>query len=262
MPPIVRLGLVTPTLNAERYLERCLDTIWAQAPDGVEVAHVVVDGGSTDRTVEIARGYPSQVLTGRDRGMYDAINRGLASVEGDVLAYVNADDEIAAGALEVVRDAFTRHPGAGWLIGAIEYVDGGGHVLAKLAPVRTSAGSFARLGWCCLPIQAIWYRRAFLDRVGPFDADFRFAGDYDWVARALETARPLRTSRVLGRWRIHDQNLSAARDDSMAESERIAGRGPSGPLGSIGEWSLRVKVNARNPSFLVAKRTGRLNFWK
>ena len=74
----VRFGVVTPTLNAERYLEETLRSIWRQRSELVEIEHVLVDGGSTDRTVEIAERYPTKVIVATDdRGMYDAINRGL-----------------------------------------------------------------------------------------------------------------------------------------------------------------------------------------
>src|SRR5204863_5121141 len=85
------VGVVTPTLNAERYLERTLRSIWSQQGDGLRVRHVIVDGFSTDGTVEIAKRFPSEVVVAKDGGMYEAVNRGMAAVRGDIIGYINAD---------------------------------------------------------------------------------------------------------------------------------------------------------------------------
>src|SRR5207237_9670708 len=87
---ITRIGVVTPSLNGETYLKQTLESIWSQESETLSIDHVLVDGGSTDRTLEIASGYPTRtVVSPDDRGMYDAVNRGMSLVEGDILGYIN-----------------------------------------------------------------------------------------------------------------------------------------------------------------------------
>src|SRR5680860_324895 len=86
--------VVTPTLNRAATLPRCLDSVQAQTYPHIE--HLVVDGGSTDGSIELLEARAAQgglrFSSGRDRGMYDAINKGMASAKGEVLAYLNSDD--------------------------------------------------------------------------------------------------------------------------------------------------------------------------
>jgi glycosyltransferase involved in cell wall biosynthesis len=254
-------GIVTPTLNAERYLRSTLESVWAQRSEHVEVDHVIVDGGSGDRTLEIASAFPSRVSVGRDDGMYDALNRGFGLVSGEVLGYINADDEIAPGALRLVAEAFARHPGAMWLCGAVEYIDGRGQVLGRMLPVPLDVRSYAGLGWSCIPQQTVWVRRSFFATVGPFDTTFRYCGDYDWYARALQLAHPLIVPATLGRFRIHGENLSFNEEAMRRESRLVQERwGGLGMVGWVRGRYLSLRLNLRNPGWLVAKKRGRIRF--
>ena len=260
-PGVTTFGVVTPTLNAERYFERTLESIWSQQTDSIAIDHVVRDGGSTDRTLQIAARYPSRVTVSKDAGMYDAINAGMQAVRGDIVGYINADDEIASRALTRVQRAFRDHPGVGWLCGRVEYIDARGDVLGRMQPVPVSIGSYVGIGWSCIPQQTVWARRAFVERVGPFDITYRNCGDYDWYVRALRLQHPLILQATLGRFRIHGDQLSfdpqAMERESRMVQDRNGGRGLSRFL--IGKL-LSLRLNARNPAWLVAKKTGKIRF--
>ena len=255
-------GIVTPTLNAETFLEATLESIWSQASDDVVIDHVLVDGGSTDRTVEIAEKYPTKVVVSTDdQGMYDAINRGLSMVEGSIVGYLNADDELTPGALRTVATAFRRHPSALWLMGRREYVDAEGGLLAPLQPVAFTLAEYVSMGWSHVPQECTWLRRELFDRVGPFDISFRNTGDYDMFARCRSIARPLIISDTLGRFRLHGDQLSYSPEVMARESARVRDKN-----GGSDRWTwirgryLSLRVNARNPRFLLAKKTGKISF--
>ena len=255
-------GIVTPTLNAETYLEATLESIWSQASDDVVIDHVLVDGGSTDGTLEIAKGFPTRVVVSTDdQGMYDAINRGLSMVEGSIVGYLNADDELTPGALSTVAGAFRRHPRALWLMGRREYVDAEGGLLAPLQPVAFTLAEYVSMGWSHVPQECTWLRRELFDRVGPFDITFRNTGDYDMFARCRSVARPLIISDTLGRFRLHGDQLSYSPEIMARESARVRDKN-----GGADRWTwirgryLSLRVNARNPRFLLAKKTGKISF--
>jgi len=258
----MRFGVVTPTLNAEAYLGPTLDSIWGQRGVGVEIDHVIVDGGSTDGTEAIAQRYPSTFVKAEDdRGMYDAINRGMGLVRADVVSYINGDDLIAERALARVARLLESKPHVSWVVGALEYIDEQGATISSLHPVRSSIRSFAGLGWCSFPQQSMWVRRDLFDQVGPFDSDFRNVGDYEWIARALSVTPPHLDRAVLGKFRMHDRMLSGDLEKMHAESaivqERYGGRSVMGRIG--GRW-LSLRLNFGNPSWFLAKKTGRLTF--
>jgi glycosyltransferase involved in cell wall biosynthesis len=261
-PDITRIGVVTPSLNGEAFLKQTLESIWSQESDTIRIDHVLVDGGSTDRTLEIASGYPTRTVVSRDdQGMYDAVNRGLAMAEGDVVGYINADDEIAPGAFRLIADAFRRNPKAGWLCGRVEYNDAHGNILGGYTPVRLSLPSYIGIGWSCIPQQTVWARRSFWERVGAFDIAYKNCGDYDWYARALRLQHPLLLKETLGLFRLHGAQLSFDPEKMERESRMVQDRnGGRTRLGWVRGRLLSLKLNARNPAWLYAKKTGRIKF--
>ena len=261
-PRVVTFGVVTPTLNADRFLEGTLRSIWAQPSERILVDHVIVDGGSTDRTVEIAERYPSRVVVATDdTGMYDAINRGLNMVRGEIIGYLNADYELSPGALDVVAGAFLDHPEAQWLMGRRDYIDAEGTPFATMQPVGFTLREYLGLGWSCVPQETVWMRRSFWERVGPYDVTFRNTGDYDMFARARRAARPLILHDTIGRFRLHDAQLSRRPEVMQRESQRVREKnGSIDVLGWVLGRFLSARLNFRNPRWLVAKKTGKIRF--
>lgn len=259
---VTTFGIVTPTLNADRYLEDTLRSIWSQASDGVKIDHVLVDGGSEDRTIALTRGYPTRVVVNTDdQGMYDAVNRGLGMVEGDIVGYLNADDELAPDALAHVAEAFRTHPEARWLMGTREFIDGDGNAFARMTPVPFSLQEYLGLGWSCVPQETVWMRRSFWEQVGPFDTTFRNTGDYDMYARCRTVARPLILKDVIGRFRLHGDQLSFKPDVMERESRRVQEKnGSISRAGWVRGKYLSLRLNARNPKWLLAKKTGKIRF--
>jgi glycosyltransferase involved in cell wall biosynthesis len=259
---VARVGVVTPTLNAERFLEATLHSIWSQRSDSLDIDHVIVDGGSSDRTLEIASAFPSRVVVSTDdQGMYDAVNRGMALVNGDIVGYINADDEIAPGALALVVETFHRNPAVGWVCGRVEYSDEHGDTLGTMTPVRLSLRSYLGLGWSCIPQQTVWARRSFYDLVGPFDIDFKNCGDYDWYARAMRLEHPRILRETVGRFRLHPGQISLDPEKMARESRMVQERhGKRDAGGFVRGKVLSLRLNAANPKWLIAKKTGRISF--
>jgi glycosyltransferase involved in cell wall biosynthesis len=98
----MKVSVVTPTLNGVEYLRECIESSHASARNGIEVEHMIVDAGSTDGTVELARSLGATVLQGKDRGIFDAINKGSFAASGELLGFLGADDVLLPGGLEAV----------------------------------------------------------------------------------------------------------------------------------------------------------------
>jgi glycosyltransferase involved in cell wall biosynthesis len=246
----VRVTVITPTLNSERWFGDCLASIDAQRADGIEIEHVVVDERSTDGTAQMARSQGARVVYGRDEGIYGAMNVGLEVATGDLVGILNSDDALLPGALRRVVDA-RRRSDRRWVVGGSRWTDGSGRVLGDLrAPPRwVSAPIFASLGWCCILQHAAYLDGDLLHEVGGFDTSYRIAGDYEFFARVLSRAQPTRLPGVLALYRRHGDNLSLTRMELMtAENDRVAAQyGPAAPAGRrAAREVLRVWVNARN----------------
>lgn len=140
---VPRISLVTPCLNAARWLEGCLESVARQNDPAVE--HWVVDGGSTDGTVEILRRWEPR-LAGWFRqeggGLSSAINQGLARCTGMYFNWLNADDRLLPGALAALRAGFDRHPGAVFVAGWMRRVDEAGQPWEERNQARNRTDAF------------------------------------------------------------------------------------------------------------------------
>jgi glycosyltransferase involved in cell wall biosynthesis len=193
------ISVVTPTLNAERYLPECLASLRAQGDTRLE--HLVVDGGSTDRTLDIVRQHgPSLCLARPGLNQAAAINEGLRAATGEVVAWLNADDAYAPGALPLVADRFACDPALDALIGDCAVVDPAG---AALWYERPGAYDFQRLlrrgNYLAQP--AVFLRRRVLDSTGLLDESLEYAMDYDlWLRLRHHRVGYLPTILATFRW--------------------------------------------------------------
>jgi glycosyltransferase involved in cell wall biosynthesis len=175
------VSIVTPSYNQGRFLRRTIDSVLTQ--DYPHIEYVVVDGGSTDESLDILRGCDRRVrwVSERDRGQSDAINKGFAAARGDILAYVNSDDVLLPGAVAATVRYFEQHPDWDLIYGNAYHIDVEDQVLGHYP---TAPYSFARLLQdCCICQPATFWRRRIADRIGPFADDLHFAMDYDYWMR-------------------------------------------------------------------------------
>jgi glycosyltransferase involved in cell wall biosynthesis len=200
------ISVVTPTLNAATYLHECLASVSAQHVASVE--HLIVDGGSTDRTGEIARQYSDAVWFSRPGlGQSEAINQGLRRAVGEVVAWLNADDLYLAGALPFVLDRFNADPSLDALYGDCEVIGPDGHPLWWERPGPSDFRRMLRRGnYIAQP--AVFLRRRVFDDLGYLDESLHYGMDYDFWLR-LRSRRIEYVPRPLARFRWHPDSKSA-----------------------------------------------------
>ena len=206
----MKISIVTPSFNGIRFLPAAASSILTQAGD-FELEWIVVDGGSTDGTVDFLR----DLNDGRvrwtsepDRGQSHAINKGLSLATGDIVAWLNTDDEYAPGAFADVARAFQSSPDARWLIGRYEVVDESGRAI-RPAVVRYKERSLRRYTYRALLREnfisqpAVFWRSEFAREVGPLDESLHWTMDYDLWLRMGRITDPMFLDQVLARFRLH-----------------------------------------------------------
>jgi glycosyltransferase involved in cell wall biosynthesis len=201
-----RFTVITPTLNAERYLAECLESVQAQRVSGVE--HVVVDGGSTDNTERIARHHPDVTFVSHPGwSQSQAINSGLRGASGNVVAWLNADDTYTEGAVAFVLERFDAEPSLDALLGDCEVVGPRGERLWRERPGAYDFDRLLRRGnYIAQP--AVFLRHETLTAVGYLDESLHFGMDYDlWLRLRGRHVRYLQRS--LARFRWHPESKSA-----------------------------------------------------
>src|SRR4029077_2329997 len=113
-----RIALVTPVFNSGKYIEQTIRSVLAQGYPNLD--YFIVDGGSTDGTLDIIRKYESQIsgwISEPDNGMYDAINKGFARTSGEIMGWISATDMLQIGGLSVVASVFRDLPEVEWITG-------------------------------------------------------------------------------------------------------------------------------------------------
>lgn len=249
--------IVTPTLNAVDYLKECIESARRNATRGVEIEHVIVDGGSTDGTAELARSYGLRVMQGKDSGIFDAINKGSFNSSGELLGFLGADDVMLPGAAAAVVDAYHTSRRR-WVVGAIRWIDSSGHGLGGLAapPNWMTPAMLVCLGWNPIMHMATYFSRTFFEELGGFDITYRDAGDYDMFCRALTMEPYGRIARPIACFRRTGLNNSAVHGSrTAAECARIYAQ--HGPVSRTERlfWrvSLKAYFNLGNPDWLLSK---------
>ena len=201
----MKVSIITIVRNAEHYIERTVKSVLAQTHPDIE--YVVVDGASTDRTLERIEPHRDRIaslVSESDRGISDAWNKGLSRVTGDVIGLLNAGDEYAPTAAAEAVAAIGQ--GADLVFGDTELVDDEGRL------IRLNRGRFhtwfysAGFGFYH---PSCFFTRELHQRVGGFSLDYRYAMDSDWIARAIRSGAAIRHAGV--RARMVDGGVSVQR---------------------------------------------------
>jgi len=195
------VSIVTPSFNQGRFIRETIESVLGQGYPDIE--YLVIDGGSTDETVEILQEYDDRLIwvSERDRGQAEAINKGWRRAQGTVLAYLNSDDTYLPGAVERAAACLEEHPDAGAVYGEGYHVDEGGKVLERYP---TEPFSMARLEETCFICQpTVFLRREVVERVGYLDESLQYCMDYDLWIRMAQVARFAYTPHYLATTRLH-----------------------------------------------------------
>lgn len=181
-PP--KFSIITVCFNSAATIEPTLRSVEAQTWPGIE--HVLIDGGSTDATLDIVRrnkGRISTVISELDKGIYDAMNKGIAKAHGDIIYFLNSDDELCdPGVVEDFAVRFAQQPEVGLMYGNVYYRD------AKTARhVKFDKITRRNLVYSHLCHQAVFARRQLFETIGLFDQSYPINADYDWFLRVFRS---------------------------------------------------------------------------
>jgi len=182
MPELPLISVVTPTFNSRHTLGETIESVLQQKYPKYE--HIVMDGGSTDGTLDILRQYPHlNWVSGKDKGHYDAMNRGILKAKGEVVNILNSDDCYRPGTLELVGKALAVHPEWDGLFGDVVYVDGENKEIFRREEALWDY-NVLRFGVAYVVHPALFVRKSVHDRLGLFRTErFMNCCDYDFLLR-------------------------------------------------------------------------------
>jgi glycosyltransferase involved in cell wall biosynthesis len=179
----MRFSIITPSFRSSAFLKLCIASV---ADQGVELEHIVQDAGSDDGTLDwLTADRRVRAFVEKDSGMYDAVNRGLRRSSGEILAYLNCDEQYLPGALSAVSTWFDLHPGVDVLFGDCVVVDGTGNFVCY-RKVQLPTRHHIRVAHLPTFTCSMFFRRKIIAEGGFFfDPAWRVSGDAEWVLRLL-----------------------------------------------------------------------------
>jgi len=205
-----KISIVTPTFNSHVTLRETIESVLTQ--DYKNWEHIVIDGGSTDGTLDILRRYPRlQWISEKDRGHYHAMNKGIERASGDIIAILNADDCYREGALARVAEAFAQNPEWDALFGDVVYVDGKGEEIFRREEARYDYDVLRFSDICYVIHPTLFVKKAAYDRLGLYsDEKFRNAADGEFILRLGQAGcRVGHINMLLANYRFHEHGQSA-----------------------------------------------------
>ena len=179
----MKVSIVTPSYNQGQFIERTLQSVASQAIDGIEIEHVVFDGGSNDNTVEILKRFspPVRWISKKDKGHTDAVNQGIRATEGEIIGWLNSDDIYYPGTIACVAAYFKANPEVDVVYGMADHID-----LEDIAfeSYPTEPWNYERLQETCFICQpALFFRRRVVEQHGLLDETLNYCMDYEYWLR-------------------------------------------------------------------------------
>jgi len=230
--PTPRISIVTPCLNRADFVAEAVESVLEQGYPDVE--HIVVDGGSTDGTLEVLARYPHlKVISEPDTGLYDALNKGIRMATGELIGHLNSDDLYPPDTFRAVVEGFAR-PGVDMISGGADVLaagpDGAWRTVRAYPAARYGALRLNEITEGVPIINARFFRRAVYDRVGLYDTAYPIAADRDFLLRVhMARLGEAEVDRTLYHYRAHPGSLTIhARNprplDPIREYLRMAAR--------------------------------------
>ena len=215
--PLPLVSIVTPSLNQGQYIEETILSVLNQDYPNIEYA--VIDGGSTDNTIDILRKYQDRLLwvSEKDRGQSDAINKGFRMAKGDILAWLNSDDTYLPSAVNKAVSLLNSHSDTKMVYGKTHYSDETGKIIGEYPTGPLDYKRLAIFNFICQP-STFFKKEVFFD-AGGLDLELRHSMDYDLWIRIVRNFSVEYLPEYLSIYRLHSQSKTISEIHALKSSE-------------------------------------------
>jgi len=227
--PYPRISLITPSLNQGKFIEGTIQSVLSQNYPNLD--YIVMDGGSSDNTLEVLERYSGRLkwVSEKDNGQTSAINKGLRMANGEIMAYLNADDLFLPGTLFKVARIFMEHPEVLWVTGLCRIIDEDNREIRRLITayknfwLRFSQRSALLITDYISQPSTFWSAKA-LHEFGYPDENLHYAMDYEYWLRLYSKYPPVLIPEYLAAFKIHphSKTTTTGHKNAFIDEERIA----------------------------------------
>jgi len=208
------ISIITPVYNGIKHIDFCINNVIAQDCSNME--HLIIDGSSTDGTIDIIKKYADQNahlrwISEKDEGQPDAMNKGISMARGGIICFLNVDDYFEIGAVNRAVHIFKDLPDPSFLVGNCNVWSEDGKLLYVNKPRRLRIVDLL-MGWEVNPHpvnpSAYFYSKSLLEVIGPFDKEDRVAHDLDFILRAVQSANVIYVNEIFGNYRFYPGTIT------------------------------------------------------
>lgn len=211
----MKISIITPSFNSEEYILNNLKSVHLNQKGDFLIEQIIVDGGSQDKTVDIVNTFRNshkadiKIITGKDKSMYDAINKGLKAMSGDIWACLNTDDEYNPDIFLLVVEEFRKNRDIDVVYGYLDIVNEDRKFQYTSYLLKFDLDFLVLSRGCrCINQPATFLRKAVVDKVGYFDLAYRYASDYDYLIRVGRHCNVKRINKSFTKFMIRTSSLS------------------------------------------------------
>lgn len=203
----MKISVLTPSFNSGKYIERAIKSVLMQ--DYKNFEHIVSDGGSKDNTVSILDKYSHiRYISEKDHGQSDAMNKAFRVSSGEIIVYLNADDEFAPGAFKRVLKAFEENPESDMIVGDLLFQDIESSVVRVPSPRYKDILQYWQNLFPNNPV-SYFYKRKVQDEIGEFPVDDHYAMDIWFLLKVYRKFRVIKIDGILGTFHSDGNNKTA-----------------------------------------------------
>ncbi len=229
----IKLSIITPSLNSEKFIKKNLQSIHLKQKGTHTIEHIIIDGGSKDNTIKIINEFKKKhevnikLIQGKDKNMYDAINKGMKLVTGDIWACLNTDDQYIPDIFSTIVDEFKKQPETEVVYGNLEYVNEKGNFERELYLPKFDI-DFLILTKASANIYqpAAFLRKRVIKKIGFFNTNYNYASDYDYFIRVGLNCKLKQIEKPVTKFTLHDNSITWGNKKTASvqkkESEEIS----------------------------------------
>lgn len=264
----MRITVVTPSFNQGIYIRRTIESVLSQDIDDLEF--IVMDGGSTDGTVDILKEYDKRLIwrSEHDKGQADAVNKGIMEAHGDIIGWLNSDDIYYPDAIKKVLDVFERNPEINVVYGNANHIREDDSVIEEY---YTEDFDYERLKDVCFICQpSVFFRKKIVDKYGYLDEKLQYCMDYEYWLRLGKGEKFFRLDELLAGSRLYEDNKTLGNrrkvhEEMLIMQEKLFGKASEKWIYNLAHVIVddmgipRIRNERTNPEFakMLAKISAR-----